>query len=260
MPQIARNPSGDIPGLLECDNGAALAFHRHDGEGPGVVFLGGFMSDMTGTKAVVLEEHCRKTGQAFLRLDYRGHGASSDDFVNGCIGDWKDDAIVALDALTDGPQVVVGSSMGGWIMLLAALARPDRIAGLVGIAAAPDFTERLMWPKFSDDIRQTIEREGVYYAPTEYGDTPYPITKRLIEDGRNHLLLDAEIDIDCPVHLLHGQRDPDVPWEHSLAIAQRLRHEAVSVTLIKDGDHRLSRDEDLALLCRTVDALCQNCG
>ncbi len=213
------------------------------------------MSDMTGTKAVALEEHCREAGRSFLRFDYRGHGASSDKFENGCIGDWADDAVAALDALTEGPQILVGSSMGGWIMLLAALARPDRIAALVGIAAAPDFTETLMWPNFSAEVRQAIERDGVWYAPTEYGDAPYPITRRLIEDGRNRLLLGGEIDIHCPVCLLHGQRDPDVPWRHSLAIAEKLRSDDVAVTLIKDGDHRLSRDEDLALLCRTVNMM-----
>jgi pimeloyl-ACP methyl ester carboxylesterase len=143
-------------------------------------------------------------------------------------------------------------------MLLAALARPARVAGLVGIAAAPDFTEALMWSSFSPKIRETIERDGVYYAPTEYGEQPYAITRKLIGDGRNHLLLDAPIALHCPVHLIHGQQDPDVPWQHSLRTAEQLRSDQVAITLIKDGDHRLSRDQDLARLCRILDRMCED--
>jgi len=243
------------PEFLDCPNGARIAYHRTEGALPGMVFLGGFMSDMGGTKAVALENHCRGAGQAFLRFDYRGHGESSGAFIDGCIGDWAQDAIAAIDTLTAGPQILVGSSMGGWIMLLAALARPQRTAGLIGLAAAPDFTEALMWQHYPPEIRETIERDGVYFAPTEYGDTPYAITRKLIDDGRNHLLLERPIAIHCPVHLIHGQKDPDVPWEHALMIADRLLSEHVTITLIKDGDHRLSREEDLTKICQAVDAM-----
>ena len=256
MTEIPETP----PEILESANGARIAYHRSEGTAPGVVFLGGFMSDMGGTKAVALEQHCRKAGRAFLRFDYQGHGASSGAFIDGCIGDWSNDAIAAIDALTDGPQILVGSSMGGWIMLLAALARPQRIAGLIGLAAAPDFTEALMWQHYPPEIRETIERDGVYYAPTEYGDTPYTITKKLIDDGRDHLLLERPIALHCPIHLIQGQKDPDVPWEHSLMIADRLLSDHVTITLIKDGDHRLSREEDLVKICQAVDSMASALG
>ncbi|MPY70229.1 MAG: alpha/beta fold hydrolase [Alphaproteobacteria bacterium] len=253
-------PDDEEPRILARDDGASIAYHRTEGMNPGVVFMGGFMSDMGGTKAVALETHCRASGRAFLRFDYQGHGRSSGAFTDGAIGIWTGDALSALDALTDGPQVLVGSSMGGWIMLLAALARPDRVAGLVGLAAAPDFTEALMWQRFPPEIRDAIERDGVYYQPSEYGDAPYPITRALIEDGRTHLVLERPLAIHCPVRLIHGMRDKDVPWEHSLRIADALLGEHVAVTLVKDGDHRLSRDADLARLCRTVDELCDELG
>ena len=179
------------PAYLALPGGGRLAYHRSPGQGPGLVFLGGFMSDMTGSKATHLEAFARRRGQAFLRFDYRGHGQSSGAFRDGTIGAWRDDALAALDHLTDGPQILIGSSMGGWLMLLAALERPTRVAGLVGIAAAPDFTETLMWPAFSSEIRETLARDGVYLAPSEYGDDPYPITMDLITDGRDHLVLNG---------------------------------------------------------------------
>jgi len=255
-PATRSPPPAGKPRILTREDGSTIAYHRFDGASPGVVFLGGFMSDMTGTKAMALEAHCRRAGRAFLRFDYRGHGASSGRFEDGAIGQWADDAIAALDALTEGPQLLVGSSMGGWIMLLAALARPDRVAALIGISAAPDFTEVLMWNRYPPDIRAILQREGVYHQPSDYSDTPYPITLRLIEDGRRHLLLERPIAVHCPVWLLHGMRDTDVPWEHAPMIAERLLSRHVTVTLIKDGDHRLARDEDLARLFRIVDQLC----
>jgi pimeloyl-ACP methyl ester carboxylesterase len=252
--------TAEEPAILPRADGASIAYHATPGNNPGVVFMGGFMSDMTGTKAVALEAHCRAQGRAFLRFDYQGHGQSSGRFEDGTIGLWSRDAITALDEATDGPQIIVGSSMGGWIMLLAALARPDRVAGLVGLAAAPDFTEALMWQHFPPDVRDIIEREGVYHHPSEYGDTPYPITRALIEDGREHLVLERPLAVHCPVRLIHGMRDPDVPWEHSLRITDSLLSEHVAVTLVKDGDHRLSRDQDIALICRTVDSLVAEIG
>ena len=243
------------PEILPRDDGATIAYRRLDGKSPGVMFLGGFMSDMQGTKAVELERFCRAAGRAFVRFDYQGHGESSGEFADGTIGSWAADALAVFDACTDGPQILIGSSMGGWIMLLTALARPDRVAGMVGIAAAPDFTEDLMWNRFGDDVRETLRRDGVYYEPSEYGDEPYTITLKLIEDGRNHLLLDRPIPLHCPVRLIHGMRDDSVPWMTSSMIADKVLSEDVRVFLIKNGDHRLSRDEDIARLKLVLDEL-----
>ncbi len=243
------------PESLARDSGVTIAYRRLHGKSPGVVFMGGFNSDMQGTKAVELERYCRAAGRAFVRFDYRGHGESSGDFADGTIGDWASDAIAVLDACTDGPQIVVGSSMGGWMMLLAALARPQKVAALVGIAAAPDFTEDLMWDRFDEDIRETLRRDGVYYEPNEYDDSPYTITLKLIEEGRGHLLLRRPIALHCPVRLLHGMRDTAVPWMTSSRIAEKLLSDDVRIFLIKDGDHRLSRDPDIARLKLTIDEL-----
>lgn len=223
-----------------------------------MIFLGGFMSDMTGTKAEALERFCRDTGRGFTRFDYTGHGQSSGEFTDGTIGRWSEDAIAVLDEVTEGPQVVVGSSMGGWIMLLVALARPQRVAGLVGIAAAPDFTEDLMWNRYSPEVRAQLESEGLYYEPSDYDEDPYPIAITLIEEGRNHLLLDRPIAIHCPVRLYHGMRDEAVPWMTSSRLAERLLSEDVRVMMVKDGDHRLSRDEDIVRLCAGVNELCEH--
>ena len=241
-------------------DGHHIAHVTTPGRTPGVLFCGGFRSDMTGTKAGALEAACREAGRAYTRFDYLGHGASSGAFTDGTIGRWADDAIAVLDRLAPAPYVVVGSSMGGWIMLLAALARRRRVAGLVGIAAAPDFTETLMWERYDDEVRGTLLSEGRYDEPSVYGEEPYPVTLALIEEGRRHLLLGKPIPLTCPVRLLHGMRDEDVPWRHSLALVEALAGADVRACFIKDGDHRLSREEDLALICRTVLDLCERVG
>jgi pimeloyl-ACP methyl ester carboxylesterase len=244
----------ETTGRLDRGDGVELAWAKHDGKGPTIVFLPGFRSDMTGDKATALAGFCAEHGQAMLRFDYSGHGASGGRFEDGTIGRWADDALAVIDGQTDGKLILVGSSMGGWIALLAAIARRDRVAALIGIAAAPDFTEALMWQAMTFEQRATIMRDGVLHVPSEYGD-PYPITRILIEDGRTRLLLNDRIALDCPVRLLHGQCDPDVPWEMALRTAEELTSSDVQVTLVKDGDHRLSRPQDLALLTRTLAAL-----
>jgi pimeloyl-ACP methyl ester carboxylesterase len=238
-------------GRLDRGDGVQLAWSRQDGQGPTVVFLPGFRSDMTGDKAAALADYCADHRQAMLRFDYSGHGASDGQFEDGTIGRWAEDAVTMIDRQTEGTLILVGSSMGGWIALLAALARPQRVDALIGIAAAPDFTETLMWQAMTFEERARLMRDGILHVPSEYGG-PYPITRALIEDGRTHLLLHAPIAIDCPVRLLHGQRDPDVPWETALRIAEQLTGPDVQVHLVKDGDHRLSRPQDLALLIRTL--------
>ena len=243
------------PDRLTTADGQVLAYHRSPGRSPGVVFLGGYASDMTGTKATALEAHVRARGHAFLRFDYRGHGQSSNRFEDGTIGRWRDDALAAIDALTEGPQVLVGSSMGGWIALLVAVARPDRVAGLVGIAAAPDFTEDLMWAEFDEAQRATLTADRILRLPSEYSEEPSIVTMDLIEDGRTHLLLRAPVPVRVPVRLLQGMRDPDVPYRLALTLADRIEGDDVQVTLIKDGDHRLSTESDLAILAATVDGL-----
>ncbi len=233
----------------------AIAYHRSDGRAPGVVFLGGFRSDMTGAKALALEGFCRGRGQSFLRFDYSGHGASGGEFTDCTISTWLDDSLDALDRLSTGSQILVGSSMGGWLMLLAALRRPERVAGLVGIAAAADFTEELMWPNMAAPTRKKLMKDGVIHRPSAYGDGPYPITRALIEDGRNHLLLGAPIPIRCPVRLLHGMADSDVPWTFSQRLADRLESEDVTVTLFKKGGHRLAEPDEIAQINAAVTEL-----
>jgi pimeloyl-ACP methyl ester carboxylesterase len=221
---------------------------------PGIVFLGGFASDMGGIKATALAAHCRARGMALLRFDYLGHGASSGRFAEGTIGRWRNDALAALDRLTEGPQILVGSSMGAWIMLLVAAARPQRVAGLVGIAAAPDFTERLIRPALSPAQRAALAEHGALELPSEYGP-PLTVTAALLEEGRGHLLLDQPLPFRGPVRLLHGMADKDVPWTLSQEILARLAGEDIVLTLIKDGDHRLSRSQDLARILAAVDEL-----
>lgn len=236
-----------------------IAYEKRDGSEPAIVWLGGFRSDMRGTKAEALDAYAAATGRAFLRFDYAGHGESGGDFEACGISTWLADALAAI-RLTSGRPILVGSSMGGWIALLATRALratdPDRApAGLVLIAPAVDFTERLMWERFPDEVRRTIESIGVYRRPSEYDPAGYPITRHLIEDGRRHLMFGGSIDTGCPVHILQGMRDPDVHWQHALDTIERLPGESVALTLIKDGDHRLSREEDLARLVAAVSAI-----
>ncbi|MBS0541382.1 MAG: alpha/beta hydrolase [Proteobacteria bacterium] len=236
-------------------DGNFVAYARTAGHAPTVVFLGGFRSDMTGTKAVALEEWARARGNAFLRFDYLGHGQSSGRFEDGTIGRWLDDSLAAIDALTSGKLVLVGSSMGGWLSLLVALKRPERLAGLVLIAAAPDFTERMLLAGLSPEERETLQKEGRLERPSQYSPEPSVFTWKLIEEGRDHLVLDKKLALPCPVRLLHGQSDPDVPWEYSLQIAQHLDAPDVVTTFVKGGDHRLSTQADIARLIATVEEL-----
>jgi len=217
--------------------------------------LPGFRSDMNGIKATALAGHCRTRDHAFLRFDYFGHGASSGDFRAGTIGRWLEDALAVIDHLTEGPLILVGSSMGGWIALLAALARPGRVKALIGIAPAPDFTEDLIWARLSEAQRLELHERGELAAPSVYEADPIPFTLRLVEEGRRHLLLRAPIRLSCPVRLLHGMEDPDVPYQTSLHLVERLTGTEAVVELIEDGDHRLSRPQDLTRLFAAVDAM-----
>lgn len=209
------------------------------------------MSDMTGTKATALEAACRSSGRQYTRFDYSGHGQSEGAFTDGTIGQWAADATAILDQVTSGPQVVVGSSMGGWIMLLLAKARSDRLAGLVGIAPAPDFVER-MWESFPPAVQETLRRDGVWHRPSEYSDEPYAITMNLIEEGRRNLVLTEPLKLACPVRILHGMQDPDVPWQLSLELVDKLQSDDVVLTYVKSGDHRLSEPADIDRLVATV--------
>lgn len=247
----------DTPSILTRHDGPAIAYHQYTGKNttPGVVFMSGFMSDMTGAKALAVDAWCREHDQSFLRFDYRGHGQSAGKFVDGTIGKWAEDAVFAIDRLTSGPQVLVGSSMGGWIMLLAALRLKHRIAGLLGLAAAPDFTEDLIHTEMEDEHRAQLERDGFITVPTDYGEDPYIITKDLIEDGRSNMLLNKTIGLGIPVRLIQGLQDADVPWQTALRIQERLASDDVEVTLVKNGDHRLSEPEDLDRLRTTLERL-----
>ena len=241
-------------GTIAAADGTPLAYRRLAGNGPGVLFLGGFHSDMTGTKAQALSDWCAANKRAFCRFDYMGHGASGGAFPDGTIGRWAADAATVLERLTSGPQLLVGSSMGSWIAALLARAHPSRVHAMIGIAPAPDFTEELMWSQFTPAIRATIAREGVWTAPSEYGEG-YPITRALIEDGRRQSVLNGPLPFRFPVRILQGMRDTDVPWKHALRFMEAIEGDDVRVTLVKDGDHRLSRPQDVALLTSTVSRL-----
>ena len=234
-----------------------IAVLRREGSGPCVVWLGGFLSEMTATKASALDAWAAETGRAMLRFDYSGHGASSGAFRDGTIGDWLEDELAAIERHAGERPVLVGSSMGGWIALLAARRMTPPPAGLVLIAPAADFTEALMWERFSDEQRRAILKDGAYLRPSEYSPEPTPITRRLIEEGRDHLLLGGPVRTGCPVHVLQGMADPDGPWEHALKLVERLAEDDVVTTLIKDGDHRLSRPEDLARIVEAVDEIAE---
>jgi pimeloyl-ACP methyl ester carboxylesterase len=241
------------------DGRRRIAVRARSGSGPGLFWLGGFNSDMRGTKALALDAWAAEHGRACIRFDYSGHGESGGAFVDGTIGRWLEDSLAVFEQFCRGPQVVIGSSMGGWMALLLARAIAKReaagadLAGLVLIAPAPDFTEQLMWNAFSDEVREEIRTKGVWMRPSEYGDgAPYPITRALIEEGRNHLLLGSAIEVGCPVRILQGAQDPDVPWQHAFALAHRLPAEDVVLTMIQDGDHRLSRPQDIARIMAAV--------
>ena len=229
-----------------------LAFRYRSGRGPVILFLPGYMSDMEGSKASALDAWAESQGRAMLRLDYSGCGASGGEFEAQTLTNWRNDVLAMLeDVVEEQPVLLVGSSMGGWLMLLAALARPHQVKGLVGVAAAPDFTA---WG-FTQEQKMTILREGKLVEPSPYGEQPYITSRAFWESGETHRLLHAPIAIDCPVRLLHGQADADVPWTYSLELMRLIRSPDVQATFVKDGDHRLSRDQDIALLIATVNGL-----
>jgi pimeloyl-ACP methyl ester carboxylesterase len=241
----------ETQGFLERPDGERLAWRRVTGDGPTVVWLGGFRSDMAGTKAQALADWAAAQGRSYLRFDYFAHGDSTGDFAKGTITRWREDALAVLDALVEGPVVLVGSSMGGWIACLAAMAQPERAQALVLVAPAPDFTEKLMGPEIPPHGRAELAATGVWLRPSPYGD-PYPITKTLLEDGARWSILPGPVPIAVPVRVLQGAEDPDVPWRHALELANALNSDDVVFTLIKDGDHRLSRPQDIARLVAAV--------
>jgi pimeloyl-ACP methyl ester carboxylesterase len=252
--------SGQHPAFIVVGKDSAarsIAVRARAGGGPGLFWLGGFNSDMQGTKALALEAWAAEHNRSCVRFDYSGHGESGGALIDGTIGRWLQESLAVFEQSCAGPQVVIGSSMGGWIALLLARELAKReggrasLAGLVLIAPAPDFTEALMWNGFSPEIRQEIEAKGVWLRPSQYGE-PYPITRTLIEEGRNHLLLGSAIEVGCPVRILQGAQDPDVPWKHAFALAHRLPSDDVVLTVIQDGDHRLSRPQDIARIIAAV--------
>ena len=240
----------------------SIAVRLREGRAPGLIWLGGFKSDMKGTKAEALDRWAAASGRAYLRFDYSGHGESGGNFAEGTIGRWLEESLVVLNTFCRGPQVVIGSSMGGWLALLllrelkkreaAGVSADLNIAGLALIAPAVDFTEALMWQRFPPEIRHQIEQSGSWQRPSAYSEEPYLITRKLIEDGRNHLLLGGLIETGCPVRILQGVQDEDVPWQHAVELSSRLAHDDVVLTLVKDGDHRLSRPEDIERLIGAV--------
>jgi pimeloyl-ACP methyl ester carboxylesterase len=252
---------GQAPVHIEVGTGGTvrrIAVRARAGGAPGLFWLGGFKSDMQGTKALALDAWAAERGRACVRFDYSGHGESGGEFADGVIGRWLEESLAVFEQFCRGPQVVIGSSMGGWMALLLAREVARRagaapLAGLVLIAPAPDFTEDLMWKGFSPEIREEIETKGVWLRPSQYGDgAPYPITRNLIEEGRNHLLLGSSIEVGCPVRILQGAKDPDVPWRHAFALVHRLPADDVVLTMIQDGDHRLSRPQDIARIVAAV--------
>jgi pimeloyl-ACP methyl ester carboxylesterase len=248
--------------FLQIGEGAerrAIAVRQQDGALPGLFFLSGYNSDMKGTKAAALAQWAELHGRACVRFDYSGHGESDGKFTDGTIGRWLADSVAVFDACCHGPQVLVGSSMGGWLALLMVRAlrkraqdRPATVAGVVLLAPAVDFTEELMWKRFTPAIKQELADKGVWERPSQYSPEPYLVTRQLIEEGRNHLLLGGMIETGCPVRILQGIEDPDVPWRHAVELTSRLASDDVVLTLVKDGDHRLSRPEDIERLIAAV--------
>ncbi|MCB2097594.1 MAG: alpha/beta hydrolase [Parvularculaceae bacterium] len=241
-------------GMIDGPNGR-IAYRRIAGDGPCVVWFGGFKSDMTGTKAEELARWASAAGRAYMRFDYSGHGASEGRFEDGTISAWLADALAAVDMLTSGPLIPVGSSMGGWIAALAALRLQERLAGIVFIAPAPDFTEELMWNQMTGPERDAILKEGRLIEHSQYSEEPTIITRALIDDGRKHLILGGPVAIACPVRIIQGMADPDVPWRHALKFAERLSGDDVEMTVIKSGDHRLSKPHEIRRIIETVAAL-----
>ncbi|MFV2034918.1 MAG: alpha/beta hydrolase [Halocynthiibacter sp.] len=241
---------------LKCENGRRIAYHKSAGIRPGVVFLGGFKSDMDGTKALWLEKWARASGRAFLRFDYSGHGQSSGEFEDGTIGQWAEDAAAVVSKACDGPQILVGSSMGGWISAILAGRIPSKISGFVGIAAAPDFTEDSMWAGFSDLQQAELLEQGQISLPSDY-DAPYTITRRLIEDGRRHLVLRAPLSLPFPVRLLQGTADTDVDMSVALRLLAHAGCDDMRLTIVKGADHRFSTPECLALIIQNVEDVVQ---
>jgi pimeloyl-ACP methyl ester carboxylesterase len=248
--------------FLEIGEGSerrAIAVREHSGAGPGLFWLSGYKSDMKGTKAAALARWAEDAGRAIVRFDYSGHGESGGVFTEGTIGRWLADGLAVFEACCRGPQILIGSSMGGWLALLMVralrqrqLIGPASVAGLVLIAPAVDFTEELMWKRFPPAIKRELEETGVWARPSDYSPEPYLVTRQLIEEGRNHLLLGGMIETGCPVRILQGVEDPDVPWRHAVELVSRLASDDVVLTLVKDGDHRLSRPEDIERLIRAV--------
>jgi pimeloyl-ACP methyl ester carboxylesterase len=236
-----------------------IAVRQHAGDAPGLFWLSGYRSDMKGTKAEALARWAEAAGRSFIRFDYSGHGESGGAFADGTIGRWLAEALAVFDTCARGPQIVIGSSMGGWLALLMVRALRARqsagassVAGLVLIAPAVDFTEELMWKRFTPEIKHELEQKGVWSRPSQYSDEPYLVTRQLIEEGRSHLLLGGMIETGAPVRILQGVEDPDVPWRHAVELLSRLASDDVVLTLVKDGDHRLSRPEDIERLIRAV--------
>ena len=250
-----QSPSSDVAQKLKTAAGHTLAYKHQHGDAPGVFFLCGFHSDMGGTKAEHLAKYCAEKNLAFTRFDYFGHGLSDGKAEDGSIGGWLADALTIFDEVAKGPQIIVGSSMGGWLALLLALARPDRAAGLVGIAPAPDFTEALMWDRMTDKQQKTMIRQGWIDIPSEYG-TPYRVTIKFLEESTDHFLLDKpSIPVHCPVTLLHGINDADVPFEFSMALNEKIESKQVRTMLIPDGDHRLSSEKHLRALTNAIEKM-----
>ena len=262
-PAVDRRPEHTVVG--DGPDARTIAFRKIAGSGkgearPGLVWLGGFRSDMTGVKAVALERYAANAGRACLRFDYSGHGESGGAFEDGTISRWLEESLAVFRAQTQGPQVLVGSSMGGWIALLLARALAQageerRIAGMALIAPAVDFTQALIWPDLSGEARREIETKGCWFRPSQYSSEPYPITRGVIEDGKSHLLFGGEIRTYGPVHILQGMLDPDVPWRHALALVEHLADDPAVLSFVRDGDHRLSRDADIARLLAAIDAV-----
>jgi pimeloyl-ACP methyl ester carboxylesterase len=241
-------------GTISGRGGERIAYLKRFGSTPGIVWLGGFKSEMTATKASALDAWAERHGRAYVRFDYFGHGSSSGSFRQGTITRWCDDALAVLDQLTAGPQILVGSSMGAWLALLIALARPNRVAALLLIAPAVDFTETLLWQRLDAEAQSQILDTGEWLRPSLYDQNPYPITRSLIEDGRKHLLLGGAIAVHCPVRIVQGMADPDVPWMHALKLVSALGPDT-QITLVKDGDHRLSKPHELELIATLLSNL-----